>query len=409
MIESRPHLVIAGARVFDGERQSAGSDLGVWIEGDRVRTVGPVDDVVREARQDGGEPQLVDVRGATVMPGLINMHVHLDLALPGDMEAVSRLSRPALALHMANGARETLRSGVTTIRMVGTADHVDFALRRAIDQDFVDGPRIRTAGQLICCTGGHGWSKGREADGAAGFAQAVREQVRAGADLIKFALSGGIAGEHEGIATPQLRDDELAALLEVAHAWGRKVTAHAGPAGPIEKAVHAGLDCVEHGYELTDELCELLVERQVTYVPTIVVSRCKEFFDYHRVPAWMQERALSSGPRHWESLQKAIQHGVEIALGSDMPPHAAYDETSATVRELEFMVEAGMSPEAAIRSATSIPARWLGMSDKVGHLQPGTFADIVVVDGDPVHDISALRRMQLVLKGGEVVVDRRAA
>ncbi|MFZ0214335.1 MAG: amidohydrolase family protein [Candidatus Dormiibacterota bacterium] len=408
MSEPRRSLVIAGARVFDGGQERLQGDQGIWILDDRIQAVGGVDDVLKEA-SGGTEPHVLDARGSTVLPGLINMHVHFDLALPGDLEAVARLSRPALALHMANQARETLHAGVTTVRMVGTADHVDFALRQAIERGYVTGPRIRTAGQLICCTGGHGWSKGREADGPDGFAQAVREQIRGGADLIKFSLSGGMAGEHEAVTTPQLREEELNAVLEVAHAWGRKVAAHAGPAGPIEQAVRSGLDCVEHGYELTDGLCELMVERQVTYVPTIVVTRCKEFFDRHRVPAWMQERALRSGPRHWESLQTAIRHGVRIALGSDMPPHAEYDGTSATVRELEFMVEAGMTPVAALKSATSVAAEWLGMEGAVGRVRPGALADLLVVDGDPLAEISALRRLELVFKGGEIVVDRRAA
>jgi imidazolonepropionase-like amidohydrolase len=395
-------VVIAGARVFDGEGTSLLDGLGVWIRHDRIRAVGPVDDVVRDARAEGGS-EVLDLAGGTLLPGLVNMHVHFDLALPGSLEAVAGMAPAARALHMAEQARATLMAGVTTVRLVGSSDHVDMALRDAIDRGAVPGPRIRTAGRLICCTGGHGWRGGREADGASGFAAAVREEIRAGADLIKFALSGGIAGEHEAITTAQLRGDELDAVLEVAHAWGRKVAAHAGPAGPLEDAVARGLDCVEHGYELTDELCALMVRREVTYVPTIVVSRCAEFFERHRVPAWMRDRALNAGPRHWQSLQAAIRAGVEIALGSDMPPPAEYDGTSATVRELEFMVEAGMTPHAALMAATTVPARWLGMAGTVGAVREGALADVIAVDGDPLADVSALRRLRLVMKGGDVV------
>lgn len=401
----QPDLVIAGARVFDGETDQAVEDQAVWTSGGRIRLVGDVDDVLAQAGTSVS--QVVDGTGSTVLPGLVNMHVHFDLALPGDLQRIAELSPAALALHMAEEARRTLLAGVTTVRLTGSIGYVDFALRDAIDSGRSVGPRIRTAGHILCCTGGHGWRKGREADGPADFALAVREQIRQGADLIKLAISGGMAGEHEAVTTSQLRADELDAVLEVAHAWGRKVTAHAGPAGPIEDAVRRGLDCVEHGYELTDELCELLVEREVTYVPTIVVTRCKEFFDRHGVPGWMQDRALGWGPRHWESLRTAIRHGVEIAMGSDMPPHAEYDGTSATVRELEFMVEAGMTPYAALRSATSVPARWLGMAGEVGAVRAGAYADLIMVGGDPLADIAALRDLRMVVKAGDVVLARQ--
>lgn len=400
--EEARELVIAGARVFDGDHDVVPTGQAVWVRGGRIAAVGPADEVLRRA----GGATIVDAEGGTVVPGLVNLHVHFDLALPGDLEAVARLNLAERALYMAGQARETLRCGVTTVRLVGTAQHVDMALRRAVEQGQVEGPRIRTAGELICCTGGHGWSEGREADGAVGFAQAVREQIRAGADLIKFALSGGMAGEHETHVTPQLREDELRAVLEVAHGWGRRVTAHAGPAGAIAQAVRLGLDCVEHGYELDDEVCRLMVERGVTYVPTIVVTRCAEFFARHHVPDWMRDRALSSGRRHWQSLQTAIRNGVRIAMGSDMPPQAAFDGTSATVREMEYMEEAGMTPVEVLRAATSTGADWLGLGGQVGRVRPGHLADLLLVAGDPTRSVSALRELRLVLQSGVVRVDR---
>ncbi len=398
------NAVIAGAHVFDGEADRPRLNQAVWVRGGRIAAVGVADDVLRDA----AGATVLDGTGATLLPGLINMHVHLDLSLPGDLEAIARLNSAERALHMAGEARATLRAGVTTARLVGSGAHVDLALKRAVERGQVEGPRIYTAGQLLCCTGGHGWSEGREADGAAGFAEAVREQIRAGADLIKVAISGGMAGEHETQATPQLRDDELEAVLEVSHAWGRKVTAHAGPAGPIEHAVRMGLDGVEHGYQLTDQTCRLLVEHGVTYVPTIVVTRCREFFDRHHVPSWMRERALSAGPRHWESLRTAIRHGVAIAMGSDMPPAADFDGTSATVREMEFMEEAGMTPAQVLRAATSVPAAWLGLGDRLGRVREGFLADLLLVGGDPLRSVSALRDLRLVIQQGEVRFDRSA-
>jgi imidazolonepropionase-like amidohydrolase len=403
MVRVPAPLVLAHCSLFDGTRVVA--DQGLWIADGEVRLTGPSDEVISAAR----DCPVIDLGGDTVLPGLVNMHVHLGLALPGQMQESARGASDAeLVLSMAASARGALRAGVTTVRLVGESRYADFALRKAIDAGAVDGPRIFTAGHALCCTGGHGWdADALEADGADGFRRATREQLRAGADLIKICISGGIAGEHEHIDTPQLTDAEIAAVIETAHDWGRKVTAHAGPAGTTRRAVDLGLDCVEHGYELTAELTDEMARRGVWYVPTIVVSRCKEYFEANGVPQWMQERALAAGPPHWESLQHAIASGVTIALGSDMPPHAPYDGTSATVRELEFMVEAGMSDLDALRSATSRPIEWLGASDRLGALTAGRRADLIAVSGDPSRDISALRTLNLVMKDGAVYRDDR--
>ena len=349
-----------------------------------------------------GEP-VVDLGGDTVVPGLVNMHVHLGGALPGMPQPETDVD---LALYMAGTARATLLAGVTTVRLVGEMNYTDFKVRAAVEAGALIGPRIYTAGHALCCTGGHGWNADAlEADGADGFRRATRLQLRAGADLIKICISGGIAGQHEHIDTPQLTDAEIAAVIDTAHDWGRKVCAHSGPAPVITRAVALGLDCVEHGYELTRELTDEMARRGVWYVPTIVVSRSKEFFDRHGVAQWLQDRALAAGPRHWESLQHAIASGVTIAMGSDMAPAEPYDGTTATVREMEFMVEAGMSSLDVLRSATSRPAVWLDATEVFGSLAVGRRADLVVVQGDPTNDISALRSISLVMKDGIVYRD----
>lgn len=399
--------VLVNCAVYDVVTGAARPDRAVWVDGEgMIRAVGPVDDVLAEA----GDTTIVDLGGGYVMPGLTNMHVHLALGLPGHYgDEVHRSNHAELVLLMADSARRALHAGVTTVRLVGEGRYADFALRKAIDRGAVDGPRIFTAGHALCCTGGHGWdADALEADGADGFRKLTRLQLRAGADLIKVCISGGIAGQHEAIDTPQLLDDEMAAVIRVAHDWGRKVTAHAGPADSVRRAVELGLDCVEHGYELTDEVTSLMAQRGVWYVPTIVVSRCEQFFRDSGVPGWLMDRALAAGPRHWESLQLAIRNGVPIALGSDMPPHAGYDETSATVRELEFMVDAGMSVADALRSATVRPAQWLDADDRLGTLEAGKHADLLVLRDDPTRDISALRTLHLVMKGGVVYRDDRS-
>jgi imidazolonepropionase-like amidohydrolase len=310
---------------------------------------------------------------------------------------------------MADGARRTLATGVTTVRCVAEKDHADFALRRAIEQGRVPGPRIFTAGRALVCTGGHGHegSDTLECDGADAFRRGTRAQIRAGADLIKVMISGGIAGEHERIDTPQLAEAEIAAVLETAHAWGRKVTAHAGPAPVIEQAVRLGLDCVEHGYQLTEPVVRLMAERGTHLVPTLIVTRCGEFFDELGVPQWMQRRSLDAGPRHVQSYQLALAAGVPIMLGADMPPFWPTEGTTATIRELEHLVAFGLEPLAALRAATTVPARWLGADADIGTVEPGKYADLIAMDADPTRDVSALRGVRWVMKGGAVVRNDR--
>lgn len=401
---ARP-LVLTGLTLWDGVADASRPGHAVHVVDGRIAAVGPSEDVLAGAP----DAAVVDLGGATVMPGLINMHVHLGLALPGPMQEVSRRGdRAEIALLMASNARATLHAGVTTARLPGETGHIDLALRRAIAAGAAQGPRLFSAGEALVCTGGHGHDAGgREADGADEFRRATREQLRAGADFIKVCISGGIAGEHEAIDTPQLTDEEMSAVISTAHDWGRKVTAHAGPAPVIERAVRLGLDCVEHGYELTAELCALMAERGVWYVPTISVSRCEDFFHANGIPQWMIDRALGAGPRHWESLQHAIAAGVPIAMGSDMPPQAPFDGTTATVREIEFMVEAGMTSVDALRSATSRPAEWLGSAGEFGSLVPGAAADLLVLADDPTLDIRALRTLHAVVQAGRPVRDDR--
>lgn len=400
--------LLVGARIFTGTDAELLDGSAVLVSADgRIEAVGPEAEL-RALPAAAGAREL-DLTGRVLSPGLVNMHVHLGLALPGTAgAAIASKSDPDLLLVMADGAKRTLQAGVTTTRLVGESRYLDFALRRGIEAGIVPGPRIFTAGHALCCTGGHGWdSDALEGDGADELRRLARLQIRHGADLIKVCISGGIAGEHEQIDTPQLTDEEMASIIQVAHDWGRKVTAHVGPSETLRRAIELGLDCVEHGYQLTREITELMAERGVWYVPTITVSRCEEFFDAQGVPAWMKERALGAGPRHWESLQHAIASGVPIAMGTDMPPAADFDGTTATVREMEFMVEAGMTDLDVMRSATGRAAELLG-APGIGIVEPGAHADFIATDADPTRDVSALRGIDWVMKDGVVVRDDRA-
>lgn len=377
-------------------------DQGVLIEDDRIQTIGPVDDIHSEAmRRDA---HLLDLDGAFVLPGLINMHVHFGLALPGQ-DLLRQESLGTRVLRMAAHARAALESGVTTVRLLGEADGADFALRDAIERRYTSGPRIFTAGLPLVCTGGHGHDliDAFQADGADDFRRATRLQLRSGVDLIKICISGGIAGEREKFAAGQMTSVEMSAVAETAHAWGRIVTAHAGPADVIADAITCGVDNIEHGYFITKAVASQMASAGTWLVPTIGVSRAKAFLERIGAPSWMIERSLAAGEKHWDALKLCIAARVPIAMGTDMLPAEPFDDTTASIRELELMVDAGLSTTDALAAATVNAAKLLGAADSIGSLEPGKLADIIAVRDDPVADISALRQITTVIKGGRVV------
>jgi imidazolonepropionase-like amidohydrolase len=398
-------LLLTNCAVVDVRAGTRTADAAVAISGGVIAACGKADDVVPAARRPD---RVIDLGGASLIPGLINCHVHFGLVLPGSEGAALRgESEAALALRMAANAAKTLRAGVTTVRLVGERPYTDIALRASIAHGETVGPRIVTAGPLLVATGGHGWELPGcvEADGADGFQRAAREQIKHGVDWIKISISGGIAGEREAIADAQMTAAEIAAAVGAAHARGKKVAAHAGPAEVVTGAVELGVDSIEHGYFLDDATCALMAERGTWLVPTVNVSRAVDFYAKIGAPRWMVERALAAGEIHFGALSSAIRHGVRIALGTDMMPHEPFDGTTVTVRELEFMVEAAMSPAEALRAATLHAAELLDLDDTIGAVEVGKAADLVAVDGDPLIDIGALRHIRAVFAGGRLVED----
>jgi len=394
--------LLVHAHVVDG-RAELRRDQYVLIRRGAIDGIGP-----SGSAPDADGMAVIDLRGSYLMAGLCNMHTHFSLDLPGPLgQSVRAMSPHELALYMAGCARQTLLSGVTTVRCVGESDHAEFALRGAIEAGRAEGPRIFSAGQALVCTGGHGHegSGTVECDGPDGFVRGTREQIRAGADLIKVMISGGIAGANETMDTAPLRPEELAAVIATAHAWGRKVTAHAGPAAVIEQAVELGLDCVEHGYQLTPAVAGQMRERGVAYVPTLSVTRCTDFFDALRIPDWMQQRSLAAAPVHERSYRLALEAGVQVMLGSDVPPFWDTDGTSASVRELEYMAAFGLPARDALLAATLVPAAWLGVADQVGSVDVGKRADLIAMTEDPTRSVSALRTLHWVMKDGRVYRD----
>ncbi len=393
-------VALVGGAVVDVENGRVIEDAVVVIEGERIVQLGP-----RGRLQPPPGARIVPVDGRWLIPGLMNMHVHFGLKLPGTAGAELQNETDAQqALRMAHNARLSLRAGVTSVRLVSEIHGNDFALRRAIDRGEAVGPRIETAGELIVPTGGHGFL---EVDGPYAFAQAARRQISQGASWIKIAISGGISDTHGAIAAAPMTNDELSVLIDVAHRNGVRVTAHNGSPEAAMQALTYGIDGFEHGYHLTEPVLRRMAKDKVWLVPTIVVSQPGARTFYQRIgsPDWYLQRVDSVGRDHWAMLQSAIRLGVPIALGTDQFPFEDNEGTTATVREAELYVDAGMTPLQALQAATIQPARMMRRDTDIGSIAVGKYADIVLVDADPTRDIRALRSIDFVMKGGQVVRD----
>ncbi len=393
---------IVGSTVVDLEGKAPIENAVIVVEGERIAAIGKAGNV---KIPDGAEQ--IDTSGTWLIPGLMNMHVHLGLVLPGKLTAeLADESEAALALRMAMNARESLQAGVTTIRLTGDRAHADLDLMRAINKGQVDGPRIYSAGEALTISAGHGSQQsGRtKYDGPDALIKGVRTQISAGAQWVKIMISGGIATDGGGLAEALMTPEEIEAVVDAAHRFGVKVTAHSGSPAATNVAVDAGLDCVEHGYFLDRPTLKKMKEHGTWLVPTIVVSQpaTAPFFERIGSPQWYLKRRESAGKAHWRALEMAIEEGVNIALGTDQMPAEPNDGTTATAREAQYYVEAGMTPLQALRSATIETARLLDAEDEIGTLEAGKYADIVAVDRDPTKDIKALRNILLVMKGGKV-------
>ena len=393
---------IVGGTVVDLEGKAPVENAVILVEGERIAAIGAVGKV---EIPDGAAQ--IDTSGTWLIPGLMNMHVHLGLVLPGKMKAeLSDESEAALALRMAANARDSLQAGVTTIRLTGDRGHADLDLMRAINKGQADGPRIFSAGEELTITAGHGSKLPGKTnyDGPDELVKAARTQIVAGAKWLKILISGGIATDGGGLAEALMTPEEIRAVIDAGHRFGVKVTAHSGSPAATQVAVDAGLNCVEHGYFLDRPTLKKMKEHGTWLVPTIVVTAPGTLPFYERIgsPPWYLERLKSAGKSHWRALEMAIEEGVNIALGTDQMPAEPNDGTTATAREAQYYVEAGMTPLQALRSATIETARLLEAEDEIGSLEAGKYADIVAVDRDPTKDIKALRNILLVMKGGKV-------
>lgn len=351
------------------------------------------------------EGRVVDLQGCYVMPGLINAHNNLSIEFP--FEKTNPNEDPAVTvLRCYRRALDALRSGVTTLRTVGEINRADIALKRMIGEGWVEGPRIIASGKGLTSTGGHGAGFGQiEADGPHEFLKAARRELAYGADHIKIFISGGIAKPEEEFDEPQMTREEMQAVVHAAKAKRTYVAAHAGGSNTILAAVEAGVSCFEHGYILNREAAKAIRSVNGYLVPTLSVTRSPEWMRMNRFSEEVIEKALSAADRHTESLRNAVSEGVTIVAGTDLPPGDLNGGVNATVREIEFMVEAGLSRLEALRAATLNAARLCRVADRIGLIGRGYYADLIAVPRNPLEDVKALRSILFVMKDGQVIKD----
>jgi imidazolonepropionase-like amidohydrolase len=394
--------LLTGATLIDGSTGDAQKNAAILIDGQKIAGVGRAEALPADWAAD----QVLDLKDRFVIPGLFNLHDHIyrknirtirtGWTYDQHSRDIERENDNYLVLSAAHHALDSLRSGVTTIRNVGSRSNLVVSLKRAINQGLVTGPRLKVAVRPIVMTGGHGYYIGRQADGPDEVRKATREQLRDGADFIKLIVTGGILGmpkEHPGNA--QFTVDEIRAAVDVAHDAGKRTTAHADANAGIRNAIEAGIDCIEHGTFLTDETIELMLKHDIPLVPTL--SGKRGYAEYH-LPGNREfyEFVYREGiAPQMVSVRKAYEAGVKIGVGTDT--------ATLVADELEDLCKTGLSPRECIAAATSVSAEIVGMEREVGTIEPGKLADLVVLKNDPWKDISAVRQVDFVMKGGEMI------
>jgi len=401
-------LIHAG-RLIDGDADRALTEVTVRVSGDTITGI------ERGYTLPGDDDTVIDLEDQTVLPGLMDMHVHLT----GQYSSRSNLNRFILneadyAYDAAMYAKRTLEAGFTVVRNLGDAFNVTVALRKAIEAGDVPGPRIFTAAKGLASTGGHGdptngWAAHFGADptpkdgvvnSPEDARKAVRQRYKDGADWIKITATGGVLSIAKSGQNPQFTDEELKAIVATATDYGMRVAAHAHGTEGMKRAVNAGVASIEHGTYMSEEVMQLMKDRGTYFVPTILAgnwvaekAKIDGFF-----PELVRPKAAAIGPVIKSTFAKAYDLSVPIVFGTDTGVSAHGDNA----QEFALMVEGGMPPMEAIQSATSVAANFLEIADTHGTLAAGKQADIIAVPGNPLDDITTMERVSFVMKGGKI-------
>lgn len=409
-LSAQAATLIHAGKVFTGTSDNLKEEVTLVVEGNTITRI-----------QNGyvsgdSSDTVVNLKDATVLPGLMDMHVHLSMQHGGPQTYLERysLNEADYALRAADYGEKTLMAGFTTVRNLGDGYNETVALRNAITKGIQTGPRIYTAAKSIATTGGHadpsnGMAKSIRPDvgpedgvvnGVAEARQAVRQRYQDGADVIKITATGGVLSVAKSGQNPQFMDDEVSAIVETANDYGMTVAVHAHGQEGMKRAIRAGVTSIEHGTYMDDEAIALMKEHGTYYVPTILagafVAEKAKIDGYF--PDIVRPKAAAIGPLIQSTFGKAYKEGVKIAFGTDSGVSAHGDNA----KEFALMVEAGMPPVEALKSATVATSELLGISDKLGSLEAGKLADIVAVSGDPLDDITVMENVIFVMKDGTI-------
>jgi imidazolonepropionase-like amidohydrolase len=401
-------VVLKAARLFDAVSGREMSPGAVLVEGSRIEQVGTSVSVPEGAR-------VIDLGDATLLPGLMDAHVHLSGEMSDDWyrDFYHGLMRfPAEQAHYAAlYARRTVEAGFTTVRDLGSYDYISLGLRNAINAGIVEGPRMLVCNYAIGSTGGHadqapyppnvvkpaGPIEG-VCNGPDECREAVRYQIKYGAEVIKFMPSGGVLSISDPVDVPELTQAEMDAIVSEAHAWGRKVAAHCHGDAAAKMAIKAGVDSIEHGSFLKPDTLETMKEKGVYLVPTLFAGEWVEEKAV-RFPPNIAAKARAASAAMRQMFRNAVKIGVKIGFGTD----SAVEPHGEDAREFTLMVHGGMTPARALEAATSADADLLGVSDRLGTLEKGKLADVIAVPGDPLADISRTEHVSFVMKEGRIL------
>jgi imidazolonepropionase-like amidohydrolase len=410
---SQPHpIVVKAARLFDGRSDSLVPNGMVIVQGKTIKAAG-----ADLAVPDGA--QVIELGDATICPGFIDAHTHLTHERTADYNQgfVDGMRREVAeqAILATVYARRTIEAGFTTVRDIGSTDFLDVGLRNSIAKGVVPGPRMLVCVHALGAVGGHSDRNGlrhdllpqrREADGIASgpdsLREAVRYQVKYGADVIKFCASGGVLSLADEVDTPQLTLAEMTALCDEAHRLRKRVACHSHGDVAARDAVLAGVNSIEHGSFLSTNTLKLMKERGTYLVPTLMAPD-SIMPNLAKLPPEIAAKAVAANESISKTFAEAVKMGVKIGFGTD----SGVSKHGENAREFRLMVKYGMAPIVALQAATSADSELLGLAKSIGTLEPGKLADLVAVPGDPVADITATERVIFVMKEGAVVVGSR--
>jgi imidazolonepropionase-like amidohydrolase len=408
LITTAQRTIIYCGQLIDVKSGQILSQMSIIVSGNKIS------DLQKGFISAGPADKTIDLKNRTVMPGLIDCHVHLESETSPNAQLKGFITNPAdIAFESVRIAKTTLLAGFTTVRDVGGSG-VNIALRNSIKKGTTIGPRVLTAGKTIASTGGHadptnGYRKDLMGDpgpqegvanGPDECRKAVRQRYKEGSDLIKITASGGVLSLEKDGSGPQFSEEEMRAIVETAKDYGMPVAAHAHGAEAIKRAIRAGVTSIEHGTLMDDEAIALFKKYGTWYVPTIIAG--KSTSDSAKKPGYypavITEKALAIGPKIQANFGRAYKAGIKVAFGTDAGVYAH----GKNWMEFIYMNEAGMPALETIKAATVSAAELLGMSESIGSIEKGKLADIVAVDGDPSTDLQSMGRVKFVMKDGVV-------